>query len=72
MPSLTSAAEAYKAEFPEMAAFMDSADSAQNLPAMEGAAEVIRELNAQLEQLETMDPKAILDSAQTNFEAILG
>ena len=72
MPSLRSAAEGYKAEFPEMAAFMDSADAAQNLPAMEGAAEVIRELNAQLEQLETMDPKAILDSAQTNFEAILG
>ncbi len=72
MPSLESAAEGYKAEFPEMAAFMDSADAAQNLPAMQGAAEVLRELNAQIEQLETMDPKAILDAAQTNFEAILG
>jgi multiple sugar transport system substrate-binding protein len=72
MPSLTSAAEGYKTEFPEMAPFMDSADAAQNLPAMEGAAEVIRELNSQIEQLETSDPKAILDAAQTNFEAILG
>lgn len=72
MPSLVSAAEGYKAEFPEMTAFMDSADAAQNLPAMQGAAEVLRDLNAQLEQLETMDPKAILDSAQTNFQAILG
>lgn len=72
MPSLQSAAEGYKAEFPAMAPFMDSADAAQNLPAMEGAAEVLRDLNAQLEQLETSDPKAILDSAQANFEAILG
>ena len=71
MPSLESASEGYKEEFPEMAAFMDSAAAAQNLPAMEGATEVIRDLNAQLEQLKTADPKAILDSAQANFEAIL-
>jgi multiple sugar transport system substrate-binding protein len=72
MPSVQSAAEGYKSEFPEMAAFLDSAEFARNLPAMQGAAEVLRDLNSQLEQLPNREPQEILDSAQANFEPIVG
>ncbi|MGB7980467.1 MAG: extracellular solute-binding protein [Candidatus Nanopelagicales bacterium] len=72
MPSVQSAADGYRSEFPEMTAFLDGAAYAQNLPAMQGASEVIRDLNSQLEQLMNKDPQAILDSAQTNFQAIVG
>lgn len=72
MPSVQSAADGYKTEFPEMVAFLDGAAYAQNLPAMQGAAEVLRDLNSQLEQLKSKDPQTILDSAQGNFEAIVG
>ncbi|MGV1004179.1 MAG: extracellular solute-binding protein [Candidatus Nanopelagicales bacterium] len=72
MPSVQSAAEGYKTQFPEMEAFLNGAAYAQNLPAMQGAAEVLRDLNSQLEQLANKDPQAILDSAQGNFEAIVG
>ncbi len=72
MPSLASAADGYKAEFPEMTAFINGATYAQNLPAMSGAAEVIADLNAQLEGLRNGNPQQILDSAQGNFEAIVG
>jgi multiple sugar transport system substrate-binding protein len=72
MPSVQSAAEGYKSEFPEMAAFLDSAEFARNLPAMQGAAEVLRDLNSQLEQLPNREPQEILDSAQANFEPLVG
>lgn len=72
MPSVQSAAAGYKSEFPMMVPFLESAPGAQNLPAMQGAAEALRDLNAQLEQLMAKDPQAILDSAQDNFEAIVG
>lgn len=72
MPSVQSAADGYRSEFPEMAAFLDGAADAQNLPAMQGASEVIRDLNSQLEQLMSKEPQVILDSAQTNFQAIVG
>jgi multiple sugar transport system substrate-binding protein len=72
MPSVQSAADGYKSEFPEMAPFLDSAEFAQNLPAMQGASEVLRDLNSQLEQLRNREPQEILDSVQANLEAIVG
>lgn len=72
MPSVQSAADGYLNQFPQMAPFLDGADYAQNLPTNQGTAEVIRDLNAQLEGLPTGDPQQILDSAQRNFEAIVG
>jgi multiple sugar transport system substrate-binding protein len=72
MPSVQSAAEDYATEFPESAAFIEQAEVADTVPNQPGVSQVIADLNAQLEGLETGDPKAILDSAQTNLEAALG
>jgi multiple sugar transport system substrate-binding protein len=72
MPSVQSAADEYAAEFPENAAFIEQAEVADTVPNQPGVAPVIAELNAQLESLETGDPKAILDATQTNLEAALG
>lgn len=72
MPSLTAAEEAWKKEFPQMEAFIAAAEYAKNPPAQAGVAEVISELNSQLETLKTADPKQILDGVQQNLEAALG
>ena len=72
MPSVQSAAEDYATEFPESAAFIEQAEVADTVPNQPGVSQVIADLNAQLEGLESSDPKAILDSAQTNLEAALG
>jgi multiple sugar transport system substrate-binding protein len=72
MPSVQSAAEDYATEFPESAAFIEQAEVADTVPNQPGVSQVIADLNAQLEGLDTGDPKAILDSAQTNLEAALG
>jgi multiple sugar transport system substrate-binding protein len=71
MPSVQSAAEQWKSENPDKAAFLDSADYAQGLPTLEGSADVIKDLNSQLESLATGDPASILESTQKNMEAIV-
>lgn len=71
MPSVQSAAEQWKTENPDKAAFLDSADYAQGVPTLEGSADVIKDLNSQLESLSTGDPAAILETAQKNMEAIV-
>jgi multiple sugar transport system substrate-binding protein len=71
MPSVQSAAEQWKSENPDKAAFLDSADYAQGVPTLEGSADVIKDLNSQLESLATGDPAAILESAQKNMEAVV-
>ncbi len=71
MPSVQSAADGWRELFPEMTAFIDSADFAQNVVNAQGAADVITDFNAQLEGLKTGDPAAILGSVQTNLQAVL-
>ncbi len=71
MPSVQSAADGWKQLYPEMTAFIDSADFAQNVVNARGAADVITDFNAQLEGLKTGDPAAILGSVQTNLQAVL-
>lgn len=71
MPSVQSAAEAFAAEFPEQEAFVTSADFAKGMPTVQGAAEVIADLNAQLEGLANADAGEILRSVQQNLEAAL-
>ncbi|WP_454048405.1 sugar ABC transporter substrate-binding protein [Cellulomonas sp. Marseille-Q8402] len=71
MPSVRSAADGWKELFPEMTAFIDSADYAQNVVNARGAADVITDFNAQLEGLKTGDPAAVLASVQTNLQAVL-
>lgn len=72
MPSVQSAADAYRSEFPDDAAFIDAADYAVAIPNNDGINDVIGDLNAQLEGLASADPATILQSAQSNLEAVLG
>lgn len=71
MPSVESVAEDWKEAYPEMAAFIDSADFAQNLPTQEGASDVIGDMNGQLAGLKNADPKQLLDGVQQNMEAVV-
>ncbi|MBN9104531.1 MAG: extracellular solute-binding protein [Propionibacteriaceae bacterium] len=72
MPSVKSAAEQYKTDNPTMVPFINGAEYAQNLPSMPGAADVLKDFNSQLTGLKSKDPKTILDSTQTNLQAIAG
>lgn len=72
MPSVQSAAEDWRAANPDQVAFLDGADYAQFLPTQEGASDVISDFNAQLESLKGADPTSILDSVQSNLEAVVG
>ena len=54
---------------PELAPFIDSADTAKNLPA-EGSADVIADMNAQPD-LKDSDPQQILEGVQENLEPVL-
>lgn len=72
MPSVQSAAATWKSDNPTLFPFLTGADYAQGVPTNKGAADVITDFNAQLESLKTGDPKAILDSVQTNLEAVVG
>ncbi|AXH35443.1 ABC transporter substrate-binding protein [Humibacter sp. BT305] len=71
MPSVQSAADQWKTANPDSVAFLDSADFAQGVPTLAGSADVIKDLNSQLESLATGDPAAILKSAQSNMEAVV-
>jgi multiple sugar transport system substrate-binding protein len=71
MPSVQSAAAAYKSEFPDLTAFIDAAAYAQNTVTANGAAAVVTDFNSQLEKLTTSDPKTILSSVQKNLQAVL-
>lgn len=71
MPSVASAAEDWKAAFPEFAAFIDGAEYAINLPSQPGTADVIGDFNAQLETLPATEPETILASVQESLQAAL-
>ena len=71
MPSVEEVADEWRAKYPDLAAFIDGADSAANLPTQEGAADVISEMNAQLATLKDKEPQQILDSVQKNMEAVV-
>ncbi len=71
MPSVASAAEDWKAAYPEFAAFIDGAEYAINLPSQPGTADVLGDFNAQLATLSTTEPEAILASVQESLQAAL-
>lgn len=70
MPSIESAADEWTDNNPELAAFLAGADYAQFIPTLVGSVDVIGDFNAQLESLASGDPEAILQSVQSNLEAI--
>ena len=71
MPSVEEVAGDWKEQYPELAPFIDSAEFAKNLPAAEGSADVLAEMNAQLATLKESDPQQILEGVQQNMEAVL-
>lgn len=72
MPSIQSAADAWREANPELTPFLDGAEYAQFPPNQDGSADVITDFNSQLESLSTGDPSSILESVQSNLEAIVG
>ena len=71
IPSTEAAAAKYADEEPQLAPFVAGADYAQNPPAQQGAADVVSDFNAQLETLESGDPKSILGTVQDELQAVL-
>ncbi|MBA3523544.1 MAG: extracellular solute-binding protein [Geodermatophilaceae bacterium] len=71
MPSVQSAADQWRTDNPDDVAFLDQADNAVAVPNNEGVSDVIADLNAQLEGLRGGDVNGILESTQTNLEAVL-
>lgn len=71
MPSIKSAAADWTAANPELEPFLAGAEYAQFPPNQAGTADVIADFNSQLESLKTADPKQILDSVQSNLEAVV-
>jgi multiple sugar transport system substrate-binding protein len=72
MPSRQSVKDQYVTQFPNDKAFIDGAAYAQgpvNAPKMSS---VLSDFDAGLQQLATMDPKAILAALQKNTQAAIG
>lgn len=72
MPSVESAADQWSTDNPELTAFLAGADYAQGVPTNDGIAAVITDFNASLESLKSGDPQQILDTVQSNVEAVVG
>lgn len=72
MPSVQSAADQWTADNPQLAAFLTGAGYAQGIPTYDGTADVITDFNSQLPGLKTADPQQLLDTVQSNLEAIVG
>jgi multiple sugar transport system substrate-binding protein len=71
MPSIRSAATAYKGAFPNDAAFIAGAEYAQGPVTVPGMEPVLKDFDTQLQSLPGGDPKAILARLQKNGEAVL-
>lgn len=71
MPSIQSAAEQWKADNADMVPFLNGADYAIFVPTAKGASDVVADFNSQLATLASSDPKTILDSVQSNLEAVI-
>ncbi|MFY0409426.1 sugar ABC transporter substrate-binding protein [Solicola sp. PLA-1-18] len=71
MPSIESGADPFKTEYPEDAAFVDSAAFAKNVPTLLGSKDVIDDLNSKLPTLADSDPKTILATTQKDLESVV-
>jgi multiple sugar transport system substrate-binding protein len=69
LPSIQSAADAWKSQNPTLVPFLDGATYAKGVPTSKGSADVVSDFNSKLETLATSDPKTILDAVQKNLEA---
>ena len=71
LPSIQSAAAAWKKQNPTLVPFLDGATYAQGTPASKNSAAVVTDFDSKLDTLATSDPKTILDAVQTNLQATL-
>ena len=71
MPSIKSAASAWKSANPKLVPFLNGAAYAKGVPTAKGAADVVTDFNSKVESLATADPKTILDATQKNLEALV-
>ena len=71
IPSIQSAAGTWKKDNPDLVPFIDGIAYAQGVPTLKGSSTVITNLDSDIGQLKTSDPKTILDKAQKNLEALL-
>jgi multiple sugar transport system substrate-binding protein len=71
MPSVESAADAFREQFPEQEAFLDSAEFATGIPTVQGVSDVIADFNGQILGLASADIPAMLSSVQGNLQAVL-
>ena len=72
MPSVQSTGDQWREENPDSAGFIAGVDYAQGIPTYDGTSDVIADFNSELQGLKTGDPQEILDSVQSNLEAIVG
>jgi multiple sugar transport system substrate-binding protein len=72
MPAMKSAADQWKQANPTLGAFMDGLPYSVADPTNAGFSDVMANFDSQIGQLKSSDPKTILDSTQTNLEAIVG
>lgn len=71
MPSVESAAEDFRSQFPEQEAFLDSAEFAVGMPTVQGASDVIADFNGKILGLADADISGVLSSVQSNLQAVL-
>lgn len=71
MPSIASAGDGFRTQFPAQSAFLDSAAFAVGMPTLKGSSDVITDFNGKIASLATGDPKAILAGAQANMQAAI-
>jgi multiple sugar transport system substrate-binding protein len=71
MPSIQSAADQWSSENELLVPFLKGADYAKTPPTLAGSADVVADFNSQVATLKDGDPAAILESTQSNLEALL-
>ncbi|GAA2753833.1 sugar ABC transporter substrate-binding protein [Amnibacterium kyonggiense] len=72
MPSIESAADGWKQEYPDYSAFIDSAAFAKGVPTAVGSTDVVTDLNSKLASLKTADIGSLLATTQKNLSALQG
>lgn len=67
LPSIQSAASAFRTQYPKLVPFLDGVKYAKTPPTAKGSAQVVSDLNSKLAQLKSQDPATILQQAQANL-----
>lgn len=70
IPSVQSAAAEWKKQNPKLVPFLDGIAYAQGVPTSKGSANVVSNLDSQLSNLKSLDPKTLLQTTQKNLLAL--